>query len=113
MNRNAAAFRIQDPMERYKEVAKSVVRGDVIDLHFQSIKTFPAVLSAVLVQKLREHGEVWVVTGSGHHVARDSHQKGGGALEAAVMAWLEEEGYTFVRGRDRNGHCGALLIKSR
>jgi hypothetical protein len=113
LNRNAAAFRIQDPMERYKEVAKSVSRCDVIDLHFQSIKTFPTVLSSVLLPKLREHREVWVITGSGHHVARDSHQKGGGALEAAVIAWLEEEGFTFVRGRDRNGHCGAFLIKNR
>lgn len=113
INRNSGAFRIQDPIERYKEVAKSVPRDDVIDLHFQSTKTFPAVLSLVLEQKLREHDEIWVITGSGHHVPRETHQKGGGALEAAVLVWLEEEGYLFLRGRDRNGHGGAVLIKNR
>jgi hypothetical protein len=111
INRNAGAFHIQNPIERYNEVSKSVSREDVIDLHFQSTKTFPLVLSIVLPLKLRQHDEVWVVTGSGHHVARNSHQKGGGALEAAVLTWLENEGYAFVRGRDRNGHGGALLVK--
>lgn len=112
VNRDAGAFHIQDPLQRYAEVCKSVPRNDVIDLHFQSTKTFGIVLSNVLPLKLREQEEVWVVTGSGHHVARSSHQIKGGALEAAVHAWLETEGYTFVKGRDRNGHSGAVLVKS-
>lgn len=99
INRNSRAFNIQDPLERCKEVSKSVTRDDVVDLHFQSTKTFPIVLSTMLPQKLREHDEVWIV----------SAQK----VEAAVLTWLEEEGYSFVRGRDRNGHCGALLVKNR
>jgi hypothetical protein len=113
VNRNAGAFHIASPLERYKEVSKTVSRNDVIDLHFQSTKTFAIVLESILPQKLREHGEAWIVTGSGHHVARQTHQKGGGALESAVLTWLETEDYTFVRGRDRNGHGGALLVKQR
>ena len=113
VNRNAGAFHIASPLERFKEVSKTVSRNDVIDLHFQSTKTFAIVLETVLPQKLREHGEAWIVTGSGHHVARQTHQKGGGALESAVLIWLETEDYPFVRGRDRNGHGGALLVKER
>mmetsp|Transcript_14976 Transcript_14976/g.24774 ORF Transcript_14976/g.24774 Transcript_14976/m.24774 type:complete len:723 (-) Transcript_14976:61-2229(-) len=112
VNRDAGAFHIQDPLQRYAEVCKSVPRPDVIDLHFQSTKTFAMVLSTVLPLKLRENNQVWIVTGSGHHVARNSHQAKGGALEASVQTWLEMEGYAFVKGRDRNGHSGAVLVKS-
>jgi len=111
INRNAGAFHIANPLDRYKEVSKSVARDDVIDLHFQSTKTFAVVLSSVLPQKLRDHNEIWVVTGSGHHVGRNTHQKGGGALESAVLSWLETEGHPFVRGKDRNGHGGAILVR--
>ena len=113
VNRNASAFHITSPLERFKEVSKTVSRNDVIDLHFQSTKTFAVVLGTILPQKLRENGEAWIVTGSGHHVARQTHQKGGGALEMAVMTWLEAEDYSYIRGRDRNGHGGAVLVKQR
>lgn len=110
-NRDASAFHIPDPMERYETVAATVARRDVIDLHFQSTKTFPVVLVSVLPEKLAEFEEVWVVTGTGHHVGSKTHQKGGGALERAVNAWLTEEGYSFKAGRDRNGMGGAVLVK--
>jgi len=112
INRDAHVFRIPDPMERYEAVCASVSRSDVIDLHFQSTKTFGVVLANVLPKKLRGHDDVWIVTGTGHHVSRSTHQKGGGALESAVLSWLAKEGYEFVRGRDRNGHTGAILVKS-
>lgn len=111
INRDSSAFHIVDPMERYHHVAQSVQRADVIDLHFQSTKTFAAVLEKMLPEKLEKQSQVWVVTGSGHHVGTKTHQKGGGALESAVLTWLNQEGYEFVRGRDRNGHGGALLVK--
>lgn len=111
INRDATAFHIQDPLDRYAVVSKAVARDDTIDLHFQSTSSFAVVLSRILPQKLRVHDEVWVVTGSGHHVARDSHQKGGGVLESAVLKWMEAEGYSVVRGRDRNGHSGAVLVR--
>jgi len=110
-NRDASFFHIPDPLERYNRVSSSVKRRDVIDLHFQSTKTFSTVLAKILPKKLSELHEIWIVTGTGHHVGSKTHQKGGGALERAVTAWLVEEGYNFYRGRDRNGLGGALLVK--
>lgn len=111
--RSAGAFRITDPIARYKEVANSVQRNDVIDLHFQSLKTFPTVLSTILPEKLKDHREVWIVTGSGHHVSKNSHQKQGGILESAVVGWLVSNDYNFAKGKDKNGHSGALMVYSR
>ena len=111
-NRDSAVFYISDPLERYHAVAASVQRKNVVDLHFQSTKTFATVLEAVLPEKLAGHpGGVWIVTGTGHHVGSKTHQKGGGALENAVIKWLAEAGYDFSRGRDRNGLGGAVLVK--
>lgn len=111
--RSSGAFRITDPIARYKEVANSVQRNDVIDLHFQSIKTFPIVLSTILPEKLKDHGEVWIVTGSGHHVNKISHLKAGGVLENAVTGWLVSNDYNFAKGKDKNGFGGALLVYGR
>ena len=112
-NRASGAFHISDPIARYKEVSTTVQRADVVDLHFQSVKTFPAVLSNVMPGKLKDHGEVWIVTGSGHHVSRSSHQKGGGVLENAVIGWLVSNDYNYSRGKDKNGFGGAVLVHGR
>ncbi len=112
-NRCSNAFHISDPLARYKEVSSSTLRDDVIDLHFQSIKTFPVVLSTILPEKLRDHEEIWIVTGSGHHVSGNSHQKGGGVLENAVVGWLASNDYIFLKGKDKNGHSGACLVRGR
>ena len=112
-NRSSDAFHIADPLARYREVSASTMREDVIDLHFQSVKTFSIVLSSVLPEKLRDLDEVWIVTGTGHHVNANSHQKGGGVLESAVIDWLEENGYDFSKGKDKNGHGGACLVRGR
>lgn len=112
-NRDSNVFHISDPLQRYHEVSASQPRHDVIDLHFQSLKTFPVVLSTILPEKFLDHKEVWVVTGSGHHVGQSTHQKGGGVLENAVLSWLSGQGYEFYRGKDRNGFFGAVLVKRR
>lgn len=113
-NREASVFYISDPLERYQKVATSVQRSDVIDLHFQSIKTFSVVLETVLPLKLNkseaDRHQVWIVTGTGHHIGSNTHQKGGGALESAVIAWLVDHNYKFARGKDKNGQGGALLV---
>ncbi|VEU43296.1 unnamed protein product [Pseudo-nitzschia multistriata] len=113
-NRDPSVFYISDPLERYQKVAASVQRSDVIDLHFQSTKTFPKVLETMLPLKLgsesANRGKVWIVTGTGHHVGKKTHQKGGGALESAVVRWLSDKNYRFAKGRDKNGLCGALLV---
>ena len=112
-NRDASAFYIADPMERYRVVSEQSAgprRENVVDLHFQSTKTFSHVLSNVLPLKFERHGQVWIVTGTGHHVGSRTHQKGGGALETAVISWLNEQGYEYAMGRDRNGLSGILLV---
>mmetsp|Transcript_17048 Transcript_17048/g.39157 ORF Transcript_17048/g.39157 Transcript_17048/m.39157 type:complete len:681 (+) Transcript_17048:1152-3194(+) len=113
-NRDASVFYISDPLERYQKVALSVQRSDVIDLHFQSTKTFPVVLQTMLPLKLnggdKKARPIWIITGTGHHVGTKTHQKGGGALESAVIEWLIENNYSFSRGKDRNGQGGAVLV---
>jgi Smr domain len=113
-NRDATAFHIVDPLERYYTVAGTGLRDDVIDLHFQSVKTFGAVIDTILPMKLANYEQAWIVTGTGHHVGRRTHQKGGGALEQAVLEYLVDnysEYYGLVRGRDHTGQGGAVLVK--
>lgn len=110
-NRPTTAFHIQDPIDRYEEVSSSVKREDIVDLHFQSVKSFPIVLSTILPDKLRNHSEVWIVTGTGHHVVRNTHQKSGGILENSLIDWLTSKNYKFLRGKDKNGFRGAVLVK--
>jgi len=120
-NRDATAFYIADPLERYYAVTNAITvpRNDVIDLHFQSLQTFGTVLDAVLPEKLQSLAQVWIVTGTGHHVGSRTHQKGGGALEGAVLEYLVEHygggssEYSVQRGRDRNGQGGAVLVERR
>ena len=74
--RNARVFEVQDPLERYRMVAANHDRRDVVDLHFQSSRTAPVVLQHVLDTAIRANPSgVWVVTGSGHHAPRNSHQQ--------------------------------------
>ena len=123
VNRDSSVFHIADPIERYNAVnnpqnrAKQAAAGlpYVMDLHYQSVKTVPVVLASLLPQKLEEsklqqERGVWIVTGSGHHVNIQSHQKRNGVLESAVLKWLQDEGYEFFRGKDRNGHGGAIYV---
>lgn len=110
-NRDASAFHITDPMERYHAVAETVRRADIVDLHFQSLKTVDVVLANVLPSKLSTMSEVWIVTGTGHHVVKGSHQKKGATLEQAVLEWLLDNGYNVARGKDKNGQGGALLVR--
>jgi DNA-nicking Smr family endonuclease len=81
---------------------------DVIDLHYQSTKTFTAVLDAVLQESLQAHAQVWVVTGTGHHTAV-GHQKAG-ALAQAVQAYLDWWGYDYSTGKDSQGKSGSFLV---
>lgn len=116
-NRDSSAFYIVDPLQRYYTVAATSVGAseNVIDLHFQSLQTFGAVLDVILPEKLRSFFQVWIVTGTGHHVGSRTHQKGSGALEAAVVDYLLEyfppPVYEIKRGRDRNGLGGAILVE--
>jgi len=117
-NRDASAFYIADPLERYYTVTSAVPhRNDVIDLHFQSLQTFATVLDVVLPEKLQQLRSVWIVTGTGHHVGSRTHQKGGGTLERSVLDYLVENyvppEYSVRRGRDRNGQGGAVLVEAR
>lgn len=116
-NRDSSAFFIADPLDRYRQVSMATSKehsSDVIDLHFQSTKTFGVVLEQILPQKLAQSSDgVWVVTGTGHHVGSKTHQKGGGALQESVIHWLQENGYKFAKGKDRNGLGGAVFVTSK
>ena len=136
------AFNIADPLERFKAVnaphekraasglslPRTLSAGDqprgprpqsntvgVIDLHFQSVRTAAACLDELLPNYLRMHCEVWLVTGTGHHTDKASHQKStaGGVLHNSVSAYLQEGGYLFYSGKDTMGHSGALLVVPR
>eukprot|EP00578_Thalassiosira_sp_NH16_P010788 CAMPEP_0181121550 /NCGR_PEP_ID=MMETSP1071-20121207/24804_1 /TAXON_ID=35127 /ORGANISM="Thalassiosira sp., Strain NH16" /LENGTH=554 /DNA_ID=CAMNT_0023206389 /DNA_START=120 /DNA_END=1784 /DNA_ORIENTATION=- len=93
----------------------------LLDVHFQSAKTITPVLNRFLIPALKKNEEVWVVTGSGHHVAV-GHQKreGGGVLFNAVKRYLEEReedmAVEFRVGKDTSGgknKCsgGAFLVR--
>ena len=65
-----------------------------MDLHYQSVKTASVVIEQVLPALLDAHAEVWVVTGTGHHTDRASHQQHakGGVLHNAVREYFEYDG---------------------
>lgn len=118
-NRDASAFHITDPLERYYYVQRTSNRDDVIDLHFQSLQTFPVVLDTLLVDEIvrsKAASGLWIVTGTGHHVGALTHQKNGATLENAVLLYLAEHyghEYSISRGCDRNGHGGAIMIVAK
>ncbi|KAL3915941.1 MAG: hypothetical protein SGPRY_007025 [Prymnesium sp.] len=131
------AFSIPDPMERFMAVNQPHLRRDqhsplalvlahdamrdrdrlstaakVLDMHYQSVRTTPIVLDAVLMAALQKHVEVWIITGTGHHTNQGGHQRTavGGVLHSTVKAYLEENGYDFYVARDHAGHSGAFLV---
>eukprot|EP00629_Pelagomonadales_sp_RCC1024_P000378 CAMPEP_0119263544 /NCGR_PEP_ID=MMETSP1329-20130426/2912_1 /TAXON_ID=114041 /ORGANISM="Genus nov. species nov., Strain RCC1024" /LENGTH=529 /DNA_ID=CAMNT_0007263255 /DNA_START=203 /DNA_END=1789 /DNA_ORIENTATION=+ len=106
--RNARVFEVRDPLERYQLVSAAHDRPDVVDLHFQSNRTAPVVLEAVLDRALRANPDgVWVVTGCGHHVPQNSHQKQRAPLFQYTQSYLEEHRYEFSVAKDHNGFAGA------
>jgi hypothetical protein len=123
--RDPSAFGIADPLERYYAVSAAwkerVMTNYVLDLHYQSLQTFPVVLETLLPEQLRaaaaDDDGVWIITGTGHHVAERGHQKRNvSTLEGAVWEYLLQnyhpgEGYRIAQGRDRNGQGGALFIQ--
>lgn len=135
VSRDASCFKIQDPLDRYHEVNKGVSRIDVMDLHFQSSVTVEHVLDECLYEKLNaliqqplpleviksgtetQHYEslgVWVITGSGHHAPRDSHQAQGGVLFRTVFEYLEYYEYSFLLGQNLHSnseHIGAFFVQ--
>eukprot|EP00581_Thalassiosira_minuscula_P001537 CAMPEP_0183736164 /NCGR_PEP_ID=MMETSP0737-20130205/48635_1 /TAXON_ID=385413 /ORGANISM="Thalassiosira miniscula, Strain CCMP1093" /LENGTH=555 /DNA_ID=CAMNT_0025970101 /DNA_START=144 /DNA_END=1811 /DNA_ORIENTATION=+ len=102
---------------------KAKIAGKValLDVHFQSGKTITPVLNRFLTPALKKNDEVWVVTGSGNHVAV-GHQRreGGGVLFNAVLRYLEEREaemtLEFRIGKDTSGgknksSGGAFLVR--
>ena len=105
---------LKDPREYGSASAAAAAKGPVgvIDLHFQSVKTMAAVLDAVLYETLRTHGETWLVTGTGHHTDRNSHQRSaaGGVLHAAAVEYVAARGLAWHTGKDAQGHSGAISV---
>jgi hypothetical protein len=93
----------------------------LLDVHFQSAKTITPVLNRFLIPAVKKSDEVWIITGSGHHVTV-GHQRreGGGVLFNAVKRYLEdheeEMEWEFRVGKDCSGgknktSGGALLVR--
>jgi len=117
--RDASAFDISDPLERFFAVNahnSGTQSAALLDLHFQSTATFQSVLDEVLPDRLRmfPHG-VWVVTGTGHHAPSKSHQRhaDGGVLFDAVREYLVRRRYHFAVGHDTDGQQGAYFVRGR
>ena len=108
----AACFGIADPIKRFREVNTVNKSPDVMDMHYQSTVTARTVLDALLWPMLQQHGAVWLVTGTGHHVAA-GHQKRGATLFAFVGAYLTEYEYDFVEAKDSQGRSGSYRVVLR
>jgi len=114
----ADAFHLPPP-DRYAAVnanhalplpsTKSPGGAGVVDLHFQSLSTFSQLLTSHLEAQFSLYSEVWVITGSGHHVAT-GHQTTGGVLWKAVKELLEESGRKAFIAKDGAGNSGAFLV---
>mmetsp|Transcript_20382 Transcript_20382/g.24749 ORF Transcript_20382/g.24749 Transcript_20382/m.24749 type:complete len:353 (-) Transcript_20382:1159-2217(-) len=119
------AFDISDPEQRYSYVnqpyyaegraqALESLGVRVMDLHYQSKTTAVFVLDAHLHQELeRSNKGCWIITGTGHHTAANSHQKKhvGGVLFQCVLNYLQEGGYYYRIGLDKQGKSGAFFVK--
>mmetsp|Transcript_9512 Transcript_9512/g.20627 ORF Transcript_9512/g.20627 Transcript_9512/m.20627 type:complete len:577 (-) Transcript_9512:99-1829(-) len=98
-------------------------RVALLDVHFQSGKTITPVLNRFLNPALKRNDEVWVVTGSGHHVmVGHQRREGGGVLFNAVKRYLEdreaEMALEFRIGKDTSGgknksSGGAFLVRKK
>ena len=139
---SAQAFAITDPLQRFAVVnlphskrtasqalPRTLAAGEhdrrgqghagapvgVLDLHYQSVRTAAVVLDAKLPSALREHAEVWVITGSGHHTDRAGHQRSApsGVLHSAVGEYLHATGHVYHVGKDKAGHSGAFLVRGQ
>ena len=55
---------------------------------------------------------MWLVTGTGHHVAA-GHQKRGATLFAFVGQYLAENEYDFVEAKDTQGRSGSFRVTLR
>jgi hypothetical protein len=84
----------------------------ILDLHYQSVKSCAAVLVAELGAALSAAAEVWLLTGTGHHAAKGSHQRtaAAGVLHTAVGEYLASGGYTHYIGKDSRGFSGCFLV---
>jgi hypothetical protein len=89
----------------------------LLDVHFQSLHTVTIVLDHFLPPALSSHAEVWIVTGSGHHVGGGqgghNHQRReeGGVLFQAVRRYLTEWDMAFWIGKDGVGNFGSFLVR--
>lgn len=90
----------------------------VVDLHFQTINGCKQVLKEVLprlqlVDKNLVIG-VWIITGTGHHVVKDSHQKktidGDSVLMSTSKSYLISQKINFEIGVDKSGQSGAIYV---
>eukprot|EP00515_Schizochytrium_aggregatum_P007559 CAMPEP_0202070714 /NCGR_PEP_ID=MMETSP0964-20121228/1351_1 /ASSEMBLY_ACC=CAM_ASM_000500 /TAXON_ID=4773 /ORGANISM="Schizochytrium aggregatum, Strain ATCC28209" /LENGTH=518 /DNA_ID=CAMNT_0048637619 /DNA_START=154 /DNA_END=1711 /DNA_ORIENTATION=- len=110
-NRDAAAFHITDPVERFNEVNKNHKHPGVMDLHFQTSQTVGTVLDHILSTATPYSSEggyayVWLTTGTGHHTTQRLYK-----LFDVVRDYLDENEFRYKIGKDSNGHFGAFQVR--
>lgn len=132
--RPANVYYVKDALERFNLVNTTysndkfrkvllLLKVRVIDLHYQTVNSFLTILDMTLphivplIKSTSRQGDIegiWIITGTGHHVAKNSHQKqsidGEGVLFSHVKQYLESKQYTFEIGVDNAGQAGALYL---
>lgn len=128
--RSENVYFIQDSMEKFSAVnqvysnqkflnALQFLKARVIDLHYQTTAGCEQILDAVTpkLSSFRTNPDVngvWIITGTGHHVAKNSHQRRGESGESILLTtcrcYLESRGIGFEIGVDNNGNSGALYL---
>lgn len=99
--RDPTVFDSAEPRARLEAVnAKCPGGTNVLDLHYQSTQSVEPLLDEFLPARLAKHPDgIWVITGTGHHLPAQSHQKRGeegGLLFNTVREYLSRRRYTFA-----------------
>lgn len=114
-------YHIRDAMDRYAAV--NAMEGSAehvklpptmgrigpvgkVDFHYQSLATLSRIIKPVVSEAMKANKEVWIITGKGNHVDKDSFQKQGGVLQTEVERWLMDNEIRYAKGKV----AGAILI---
>eukprot|EP00927_Polykrikos_kofoidii_P008007 TRINITY_DN13314_c0_g1_i1.p1 TRINITY_DN13314_c0_g1~~TRINITY_DN13314_c0_g1_i1.p1 ORF type:complete len:954 (+),score=143.72 TRINITY_DN13314_c0_g1_i1:136-2997(+) len=114
--RDASAFEIPDPFERFFAVNArntGTLSASLLDLHFQSPQTFVPLLDEALPERLHMFPQgVWILAGTGQQSTQRS-QHHGVSLFDAVRDYLVRRRYDFAIGQGSEGQqrC-AFLVQS-
>eukprot|EP00929_Paragymnodinium_shiwhaense_P106252 TRINITY_DN7149_c0_g1_i1.p1 TRINITY_DN7149_c0_g1~~TRINITY_DN7149_c0_g1_i1.p1 ORF type:complete len:1019 (-),score=170.08 TRINITY_DN7149_c0_g1_i1:149-3205(-) len=117
--RDASAFEISDPLDRFLAVNArntGTQSAALLDLHFQTLQTFGPVLDEALAERIKMCPQgVWILA-SGAGSTRPQMRAGGvdssGGMFDAVREYLRRKRYDFAVGYDADGQQrGAFFVR--